>query len=138
MSNLNISNIVNVNKSNDSIILNKNTKSSIKNTKKINDNFNENNESIINKTFCNTNPQINKAFDFSQAKIDSENSLNFKNNSEKESIQQSLSNNSNNNMNILRVKNEDETQREEENEQKNAKIMLKSNLNILSLNFIKF
>jgi hypothetical protein len=143
MSNLNISNINNNNKSNDSILLNKNLKTSMKQTKKNNENStnNENNiESNINKTFCNTNSQIKQAFDFSQIKIDSENSLNFNNNfnyntninSNKESIQQSISSNGNNdNIEIFKVNKEDfGCKIVEDNEQKNAKIMLKSKFNI--------
>jgi hypothetical protein len=110
--NLNISNIVNNNKSIDSNLLNKNAKSSIKPTKKNSENFNENIDSNTNNTFCNIKPQI-KGFD----KIDSENS-----DSNKESIHQSIPNKSLNNINIFNFKNE------EDEEQINAKIMLKSKL----------
>jgi hypothetical protein len=142
MSNLDISNIINnnnsKNKSNDSIILNKNLKTSMKQNKKNTENsynpYNENNiESNINKTFCNTNSQIKQAFDFSQIKIDSENSINFNNNyknsnSNKESNQESISSNSNNNIEIFKINKEDVIGCKivEDNEQKNAKIMLKS------------
>jgi len=114
------------NKSNDSILLNKNGKTNLKQTKTINENTNSENDSNTNKTFCNANSQIKQGFEFSQVKLDSENSSNFNNNSNKGSIQQSYSNNSDNNINIFKFNDEEGSIREEENEQINAKIMLKS------------
>lgn len=94
-----------------------------------------------NKTFANIQPQIKNTLDFSQIKIDTENSVIFNNSSNNEknlnvsSIKEnrnSLNNNLNpnsNNINVVRLKLSDADLPTEEEliNQKNAKIMLKSN-----------
>ena len=146
-----------VNKTNESVILNQSNKnnSNVKSHFSNNNlNFNLNNSiakklitdkndvsvdhSNTNKTFANIQPQMKNTLDFSQIKMDTENSLIFNNNNNNEknlnvsSIKENRNssnnnvNNNNNNFVRLRLSDADLVTEDDLNNQKNAKIMLKS------------
>lgn len=145
-----------ISKTNESVILNQSNKNNV-NVKShfSNNNLNSsiskkiitdnnhayNDESNTNKTFANIQPQMKNTLDFSQIKMDTENSViynkNSKNNNEKNLIisginenrnSLNINNNAINNLNVVRLKLSDADLPTEEDliNQKNAKIMLKS------------